>query len=98
MNANLVKTSDIYFAGAIAAEGALPEESRAIIEKLDSIQRKWINDGYAFPTPIDLAKARADLNADPLALAAMEIRRLGNQASQEERDAQDSTAVQVTEG
>ena len=99
MNSESVKVSDIYFAGAIAAERALPKDSKAIIERLDAIQTKWIKDGCLFPEPIELADARANLDADPLAHAAMEIRRLGNQVYFEAQlESRDFTAAAVAKG
>ncbi|MDD5350915.1 MAG: hypothetical protein PHQ12_11955 [Chthoniobacteraceae bacterium] len=72
--------SSVYFAAAIAAENALPEQSRALINKRDELHRLWGKAGWPVPVPPDLLAAGQAVEADPLANFAMELRRRGNEA------------------
>jgi len=76
--------STVYFAAAIAAEKALPEHSRALIQRHDQLHREWRNNGWPSPIPDALAAAGDAVRADTLANFAMELRRRGNDASLEE--------------
>lgn len=80
-----MKVSDIYFAGCLAAEKALPPESLALIERYDALQRAW-RASPSFPKehPQELLDAGKAIDADPLANAAMELRRMGNRAASAE--------------
>ena len=70
--------SDIYFVAANAAEQALPVESRALIAAYDLQNRAYADARCPWPPPAEYTKAQEAVDADPLANAAMELRRLGN--------------------
>jgi hypothetical protein len=88
------KVSGIYFAGSIAAENALPEASRKLITDRDALERRLKQEDpanwYRHP---ELHAAGAAIAADPLAKAAMEIRKLGNLAFLEELKAAQTPAA-----
>lgn len=77
--------SSVYFAAAIAAERELPPASRAVLDTYDHENRAWMRAGCPSPHPVALVAAGEALRADPLASAAIAIRRLGNAAYAEER-------------
>lgn len=81
MKTEIKNPSEIWFIACIAAENALPVESRALIEKADALSREWRAAGIEKPVPEALSAARAAANSDALASVAMHIRRLGNEAA-----------------
>lgn len=74
----------VYFAACWAAEKALPESSRALIERHDELHRAWGKAGWPAPTPPELVAASQAVAADELAAFAMDLRRRGNEAAAEE--------------
>ena len=83
----MTTVSSIYFAACLAAERELPPASKALIVDHDALQAAWRTQGYPSPVPAELQAASAAIAADPLASVAMAIRRLGNEAWREEREA-----------
>jgi len=80
----LVKKSAIYLAAWIAAEKALPEESKNLIEAYDELFEKWRKEGWPSPIPAELKAASNAIETDPLAQIPFEFRRKCNQAGSEE--------------
>jgi hypothetical protein len=74
-----MKPSSIYFVAAVAAEKALPAESRRILEEHDALNHAWANAGAPIPVPAELTDAAKAVDACPFATAALVIRRLGNE-------------------
>ena len=80
MNTTTKTASSIYFTASLAAEDALPPESLALIKRRDELGRLWAAKNWTAPVPPELDAANKAVDADPLASAAMHIRRLGNEA------------------
>lgn len=76
--------SGVYFAAANAAEKALPELSKALIDRHDELHRAYGETKWAGPVPEELQAALAAVDADELAAFAMECRKRGNMALHEE--------------
>lgn len=79
-----VKVSDIYLAAWIAAEKALPEESKQLIEAHDTLFAKWRESGWPKPIPPELVAASDAIEADPMAKIPFEFRQRCNQAGSDE--------------
>ena len=84
-----IKVSTLYFRACLAAEENLPAESLALIKRRDELYSAWIKAGLP---PImeqsEMLAASKAVNADPLASVAMNLRRLGNEAADKERQEQ----------
>lgn len=72
-----VKRSDIFLAAWVAAEKALPQESRHLIEVHDALHAAWRNTGWG-PVPPELTAAAKAVEADPLASIAFDLRHRTN--------------------
>lgn len=79
-----VKRSEVYLAAWIAAEKALPEESKQLIEAHDTLFAKWREAGWPKPIPPELTAASDAIEADPLASIPFALRQQCNQAGSEE--------------
>lgn len=76
--------SKIYLAAWIAAEDALPESSRKLIEHHDVLHKAWREASFSGPVPVALAQASMDIDADPCAKIAFDLRKATNEAAHEE--------------
>ena len=79
-----MKPSTLWFRAEIAAEAALPAESRLLLARHDELSRAWSRAGCPLPVPEALKEASRAVSADPLAAIALEIRQKGNAASHNE--------------
>lgn len=79
-----VKVSAIYLAAWLAAEKALPEESKKLIEAHDALFAKWREAGWPSPIPPEVKAASDAIDADPLAKIPFEFRQRCNQAVSDE--------------
>ena len=94
----MTSASRIYLAAWMAAEDALPAESKALLERHDVLHRAWVNSwksgsGPLPPMPDELKETRERIEGDPLARIPWELRRQSNMARTEELDAERATEV-----
>lgn len=80
----VVRRSRIYLAAWMAAEKALPPESLRLIEEHDALHAAYRKAGWPSPTPQPLRDAAKQIEADPLASIAFDLRRKCNMEAHEE--------------
>lgn len=78
-----VTRSRIYLEAWIAAEKALPEAARQLIEEHDRLYSAWRKAGWG-PVPPELTAASQAVEADPLASIAFEFRKRTNEEGHKE--------------
>lgn len=71
---NTIKPSDVYLAAWVAAEEALPEESRELIRHHHKLQAQWLDADGPSPVPAELSASFEAIMADPCAKIAFLLR------------------------